>query len=103
MAKAATQGVTRNCSIAVCHPSFCQNDGQCKIIEKNGYKVPSCTCKPGFTGVDCGEDVNECIPENDQDAVSVDDSDDETSMMLENLPDVRNSKGEVLSHKESQL
>ena len=60
VAKAATQGVTRNCSIAVCHPSFCQNDGQCKIIEKNGYKVPSCTCKPGFTGVDCGEDVNEC-------------------------------------------
>lgn len=58
MAKATIQGVTPNC--AVCNPSFCQNGGQCKVVEQNGNEVPICTCKPGFTGYDCGEDVNEC-------------------------------------------
>lgn len=60
MAKSASQGVTTNCSINVCHPSFCNNGGQCKIVEQNDYEVPSCICQAGFTGNDCSKDVDEC-------------------------------------------
>ena len=55
-ATASARGVTNNCSIDICHPSFCHNDGVCKM--KN--EEPTCDCKPGFTADDCSEDIDEC-------------------------------------------
>ena len=55
-AKASAKGVTNNCSLDICHPSFCENDGLCKM--KN--EEPTCECKHGFESSDCSQDVNEC-------------------------------------------
>ena len=55
-ATASGTDVTNNCSIDICHPSFCHNDGRCKM--KN--EEPTCECKPGFKSRDCSEDVDEC-------------------------------------------
>ncbi|XP_036440212.1 milk fat globule EGF and factor V/VIII domain containing a [Colossoma macropomum] len=47
-----------------CSPSPCKNDGECEVIERsrrgdvfNGYV---CKCPPGFEGVNCQINVNDC-------------------------------------------
>ena len=51
------KGVTNNCSIDICHASFCQNDGVCKMNNEEA----TCECKPGFTSRDCSKDIDECM------------------------------------------
>ncbi|XP_078377492.1 uncharacterized protein LOC144660677 isoform X5 [Oculina patagonica] len=36
----------------------CRNGATC-VLKNNGY---TCLCKPGYQGVNCEQDVNECIP-----------------------------------------
>ncbi len=55
-ATALAKGVTNNCSIDICHPSFCENGGECRM--KN--EEPTCECKPGFKSSDCSQDIDEC-------------------------------------------
>lgn len=55
-ATALAKGVTNNCSIDICHPSFCQNDGVCRMKDEE----PTCECEPGFKSNDCSKDINEC-------------------------------------------
>ena len=42
--------------IDYCDPDPCQNGGAC-LAQTSSY---TCACPPGFTGVDCEEDINEC-------------------------------------------
>ena len=39
------------------HLSPCENGGTCSKQDPNQY---SCACLPGFTGMDCGQEINEC-------------------------------------------
>ncbi|XP_072018441.1 sushi, von Willebrand factor type A, EGF and pentraxin domain-containing protein 1-like [Amphiura filiformis] len=40
-----------------CFSAPCQNDGECFIVP-SGYL---CSCKPGFAGAKCDENINECL------------------------------------------
>jgi Notch-like protein len=42
----------------VCPAGTCLNDGDC-LTDETGTKF-TCTCKPGFTGVQCEIDIDEC-------------------------------------------
>ena len=55
-ARASRNGVANNCSIDICHPSFCENDGVCRMKDEEA----TCECKPGFKSSDCSQDVDEC-------------------------------------------
>ena len=42
-----------------CNSAPCLNGGQCEVTNTTdeGY---TCTCAPGYQGVNCGEDIDEC-------------------------------------------
>ena len=40
-----------------CFPNPCLNNGTCINLE-GSYK---CTCRPGFTGLNCESDIDECL------------------------------------------
>lgn len=42
---------------SICHPSICQNNGTCNLINSKRQ----CTCTAGWTGAYCTVDVNECL------------------------------------------
>uniref|UniRef100_A0A674PRB3 FAT atypical cadherin 3a n=1 Tax=Takifugu rubripes TaxID=31033 RepID=A0A674PRB3_TAKRU len=42
--------------VTACVPSPCQNGGACKSIGNAFF----CSCRRGFKGLTCGEDINEC-------------------------------------------
>ena len=48
------------CEINNCSPNPCGNRGTCELDEtvEGGYV---CTCPDGYTGVNCMEDVDECL------------------------------------------
>ncbi|XP_032363313.1 protocadherin Fat 3 isoform X5 [Etheostoma spectabile] len=46
--------------ITACFPNPCQNAGTCKPIGNAFF----CSCRRGFKGLTCGEDVNECDRSN---------------------------------------
>lgn len=48
------------CEINSCSPSPCGNGGTCQLDDsvKGGYL---CSCPGGYMGVDCMDDVNECL------------------------------------------
>ena len=48
------------CEINSCSPNPCNNGGRCQLDDnvEGGY---SCTCANGYTGVNCIEDVDECL------------------------------------------
>ena len=43
-------------SSASCRPSPCKNNGTCNLVSG----LANCTCSTGWTGFDCGSDVDEC-------------------------------------------
>ena len=53
------------CEQTPCSPSPCQNDGSCDL-EPEGPGGYVCTCKTGFTGMDCEEDIDECDESKNQ-------------------------------------
>ena len=48
------------CEESVCLPNPCQNGGTCRLNDNatGGYV---CTCRDGYTGQDCSQDVDECL------------------------------------------
>lgn len=48
------------CEESACLPNPCQNGGRCQLSNDaaGGFE---CSCQDGYTGVDCSEDVNECL------------------------------------------
>ena len=50
-------------SAEVCSPTICQNDGTCSEITINNQLTFSCACAPGWTGLTCADDIDECAPE----------------------------------------
>lgn len=48
------------CEISSCSPNPCGNGGTCQLDE-NIEGSYSCVCPEGYTGVDCMEDVDECL------------------------------------------
>ena len=48
------------CEINSCSPNPCGNGGTCQLDEtvQGGY---SCECPDGYMGVDCLDDVDECL------------------------------------------
>uniref|UniRef100_A0A0K0DJ67 Sushi, nidogen and EGF-like domain-containing protein 1 n=1 Tax=Angiostrongylus cantonensis TaxID=6313 RepID=A0A0K0DJ67_ANGCA len=40
-----------------CTESICQNDGECNRTSDGGFH---CSCKPGFTGIYCETNINDC-------------------------------------------
>ena len=48
------------CEESACLPNPCQNGGRCQLSNDaaGGFE---CSCQGGYTGVDCSEDVNECL------------------------------------------
>ena len=48
------------CELSLCSPNPCLNGGTCLVDNtvSGGY---SCDCRDGYTGDECGEDVNECL------------------------------------------
>jgi hypothetical protein len=42
-----------------CYGVTCSTHGQCILPLVDG-DMPTCRCNPGYTGPDCGEDIDEC-------------------------------------------
>ena len=53
------QGGGNLCEVSACSPSPCRNQGQCTLNAEvvGGYE---CSCRQGFTGVNCTLDEPEC-------------------------------------------
>ena len=47
---------TKFCNVTRCEPNPCGNDGKCEITAKSYH----CSCKGGWKGKQCLEDINEC-------------------------------------------
>ena len=47
------------CPLDSCHPNPCMNLGSCSVAGTGSDYT--CTCLVGYTGVDCSEDINECL------------------------------------------
>lgn len=67
------QGTTSDPSLVTCDLQ-CANDGYCTLVEgttedlarqaQSGHLIEKCVCKPGFTGLTCNAEVEECsLPE----------------------------------------
>ena len=48
------------CEINSCSPNPCGNGGSCQL-DKNVRGGYICACPDGYTGVDCMDDINECL------------------------------------------
>lgn len=48
------------CEINSCSPNPCENGGSCELDNTvhGGYR---CNCADGYTGVDCMDDIDECL------------------------------------------
>ena len=48
------------CEPNSCYPNPCENNGRCSVNE-NATEGYVCDCPDTYTGVNCQDDLNECI------------------------------------------
>lgn len=48
------------CDPNSCYPNPCENQGRC-FVNENAADGYMCVCPDTFTGVNCQDDLNECV------------------------------------------
>ena len=51
---------TNLCELSPCSPSPCHNGGTCTVNNQVEGNYECSSCRQGYAGVNCNEDVNEC-------------------------------------------